>query len=98
MLLTYTFDDLVTFPNFLNPDHFQFHRKIEFLEEGGPKMQCCGGITNPFFTINPFQKDCCANGTTAPKGKCPIIEPTIYPETTQTTEGYDEATTVSVTN
>ena len=56
-------------------------------------MQCCGGKTNPFFTINPFQKDCCANGTTAPKGKCPNIEPTIYPETTQTTDGYDEATT-----
>ena len=61
-------------------------------------MQCCGGITNPFFTINPFQKDCCANGTTAPKGKCPIIEPTIYPDTTQTTEGYEEATTGSVTS
>ena len=71
--------------------------KSRFLEEGGPKMQCCGGITNPFFTINPFQKDCCSNGTTAPKGKCPIIEPTIYPDTTQTTEGYEEATTGSVT-
>ena len=97
-MLLILFEDLVAFPKFLNPNHFQFHVKIEFLEEGGPKMQCCGGITNPFFTINPFQKDCCENGTTAPKGKCPIIEPTIYPETTQTTEGYNEATTVSVTN
>ena len=63
-----------------------------------PKMGCCGGRNEPFFTINSEQKDCCADGSTAPKGQCPdYYQEITTTEQTTTTEWTMTSTTTSTT-
>jgi len=92
----------------MQADHFdEYDESLSLLGGFEPQDQCvrtggkgnpgcCGGDGNPFYVYNKNVKECCANGTVALQGNCPVVTTTPKPTTTTTSTSTTTTTTTTI--